>query len=79
MAFISILLGIIMINQYSDVYCGDWRDNVYDGKGTFVYRSGEKYQGELSKGRKEGHGVYWYLNESEYNGYWKNDLKDGDG
>ena len=31
-----------------DIYAGDWKDIVFDGKGAYIFASGERYGKELS-------------------------------
>jgi len=36
------------------VYVGDWKDDLFHGNGCYVFASGERYQGKLREGLKEG-------------------------
>ena len=39
-----------------DKYEGDWVDYQMEGKGVFDYKDGEKYDGELKRGMRNGKG-----------------------
>lgn len=39
---------------------GDWKDNTMSGNGKYVFKSGEVYDGELSRGIKTGFGKFTY-------------------
>lgn len=60
------------------MYFGDWKEDYFHGEGTYVFRSGEAYEGALRKGLKDGYGIYYYEKGSAYyKGKWKHDLKNG--
>lgn len=42
--------------QNGDVYFGEWNNDVFNGKGTYIFASGERYEGDLLKGLKDGKG-----------------------
>lgn len=44
-----------------DLYYGSWNDNLMEGNGVYIFKSGELYEGELRKGVKEGHGKCKYV------------------
>lgn len=48
-----------------------------DGHGVYIFKSGEVYNGELKKGRKDGYGKFDYSDCRSYLGFWKNDRKVG--
>ena len=43
------------------------------------YFSGERYEGELKNGKREGKGVFYFKDRSRYEGNWKNGVKEGKG
>ena len=43
------------------------------------YFSGERYEGELKNGKREGRGVFYFKDRSRYEGDWKNGVKEGKG
>ena len=47
------------------------------GTGTYVFKSGEMYSGELIKGLKHGFGKFQYSDGRVYEGYWDNNNKTG--
>ena len=50
-----------------------------DGMGTFTFSNGEKYEGEVKKGKREGRGRYYYSENTYYDGMWRGDKKHGEG
>jgi hypothetical protein len=40
------------------------------GSGTYLFKNGEKYQGEFLKGTRNGFGKYFYQNGNIYEGNW---------
>ena len=50
-----------------------------EGKGTYYFKDGDKYVGDLYDGRFCGYGVYYFKNGDRYEGQWKNDQRDGRG
>ena len=60
----------------TDNYAGDFRKGLPDGKGTYIWHTGESYIGEWKKGLRDGEGVfiYRYLDrDSVLSGLWKED------
>jgi hypothetical protein len=47
------------------------------GKGTVVYKNGDKYEGDWNTGLRHGLGTLWIFKEGKYivryNGEWRND------
>ena len=43
------------------------------------YQSGDKYEGNFEKGKKNGKGTYTYTDGSYYEGFYKNDQRHGQG
>lgn len=58
---------------------GDWKDDKFHGKGIYIFNRGDRYEGELSGGVKQGYGRYFYINGNKYEGEWANDRKHGEG
>ncbi len=50
-----------------------------DGYGTFVFSSGEKYEGEFQDGKFHGKGTYTYSDGTRYMGQWMDGERDGRG
>ena len=71
--------GIFKYRENKDVYFGDWKNDKFDGTGTYIFTKGDRYVGELREGRKSGKGNYSYANGNIYFGHWFNDRKDGKG
>ena len=60
-------------------YEGDYLNGKRDGKGIYLYQSGDKYEGEYKNDLKDGFGVYHYANGDVYEGFYKEGLFDGKG
>jgi hypothetical protein len=64
---------------YGDRYEGQWRDDLPNGIGVYVYPSGARYRGSWVDGKKQGNGVAIYADGSMYIGEWLNDHRHGHG
>ena len=42
----------IMHMSNGDIYAGSWEDGLFEGYGTYILASGERYEGELDDGLK---------------------------
>lgn len=47
----------------------------FHGEGMYIFSIGERFEGELIRGKKHGEGKYFYVNGNVYEGMWYNDLK----
>lgn len=70
--------GIIEFGN-GDVYFGSWKKDLFDGKGTYIFKSQERYQGNLVEGSRQGEGEFFYSNGNKYSGSWRNNEKNGRG
>ena len=43
-------------------YEGNFKDNVMEGEGRYVYSNGDAYRGAFVKGKFQGQGVYTFAN-----------------
>ena len=43
-----------------DTYVGPFKDNDYDGYGTYIFANGDRYEGDFKKGVYEGLGVFTF-------------------
>ena len=50
-----------------------------NGKGTFVWSDGRKYEGQYVNEKKEGYGQFSWPDGRCYMGNWKNGKQDGKG
>lgn len=50
-----------------------------DGKGTYIWADGRKYEGEYINDKKDGYGVYTWADGRKYQGYWANGKQHGIG
>lgn len=62
-----------------DVYIGESRNDVREGKGLYKYRNGAVYFGDWKEGKREGQGSYKWTNGQIYEGNWKNNKRHGEG
>ena len=66
--------------QEGDKYIGKYDDNgLMTGQGTYIYLSGDKYEGQFFRGLKHGRGVYIYSSGDKYEGKFFKGLKQGKG
>ena len=60
-------------------FSGFFVDGKKEGKGTMLWKSGNKYVGEWKNNNMEGYGSFYYANGEKYEGERKNDYKEGQG
>lgn len=57
----------------------NFKDDMFDGQGTYTWTSGDKYVGLWKNCKQEGQGTYNYANGGKYEGMWKNGKREGTG
>jgi hypothetical protein len=63
-------------------YDGEWKENALSGKGTFIWKTGQKYVGEWLNDTRHGYGVLTFAEDAtalSYDGEWKEGEKSGKG
>ena len=60
-------------------YEGDYLNGKREGKGIYIYNSGDVYEGEYKNDLKDGFGIYKYSNGDIYEGNYKEGYYDGKG
>lgn len=50
-----------------------------NGKGEMQWDNGDRYEGNFTKGKKEGIGIMNYANGDQYKGEFRENLMDGEG
>ena len=60
-------------------YCGEFRNDRFDGAGVHDYSSGNRYLGEFKDGSRSGAGAYEFASGSRYWGEYKEDKRSGSG
>lgn len=60
-------------------YEGEFKDNLFEGNGTYTWGTQKKYVGEWKKGMMDGEGVFTWKDGRVYRGSFKEDKKDGYG
>ena len=68
-----------MLYRDGTVYNGDWRNDVWSGKGVLELWSRETYRGKFVGGKRRGYGVCMFANGKTYEGGWNNDVPEGIG
>ena len=63
-------------------YLGEWKDNLWHGKGTLEKADGTRYVGEWAGGKRHGIGTLWHRHKDGslrkvYSGNWENDTMGG--
>jgi hypothetical protein len=71
--------GTIIKYDNGDVYDGDLKDNMMNGKGKMTYVSGDIYTGEFKDNMMNGKGIYKYKDGRVFVGNFKDDKKEGPG
>ena len=75
---INILNGVIIYNK--DQYEGEYANDKFEGKGKYIYETGNYYIGEWKNGLRNGKGILYYKNGNiKYEGDWINDKFKGNG
>ena len=60
-------------------YVGQSKDNQRNGRGTYIFASGNKYVGQYMDGKSYGQGTFTWANGDKYVGQFKDDKYDGFG
>ena len=60
-------------------YSGDLKEGLYEGIGTTVFRSGDRYEGHFACGQREGLGKFIWVTGDIYDGNWSKDMFEGFG
>ena len=60
-------------------YKGHWKNDLPDGNGVEVWKTGCKYEGEYLKGLRTGSGIFLWKDGSKYEGKFKNNKIEGQG
>jgi hypothetical protein len=62
-----------------DVYKGEFKDNKFNGKGTYYYKDGSVYTGDWSENKKNGEGTLIFADGDKYTGRFRDDKFNGRG
>ena len=63
-----------------DIYEGNYKDDLFDGKGHYIWKiSGQEYTGEYKNGLMHGKGLYEWSEGEFYRGSFINGKKEGNG
>ena len=72
----------ILYNKINNeiIYEGELIDGKCDGKGKYIFETGDYYVGLFKNGLREGKGIQYYKNNKiQYEGMWKEDKRNGSG
>jgi hypothetical protein len=58
-------------------YVGEFKDDKFNGQGTYTFTNGDKYVGEWKDGKANGQGMYTFVNGYKYVGEFKDDKRNG--
>ncbi len=72
-------MTVLHKDYYGDKYIGEWKNDTYEGRGTYWHASGEKYTGDYKRGIREGWGVTNFTNGNKYIGEFKEGKRHGQG
>lgn len=70
----------------NDKYVGGWKDDEYEGEGTYTWQNGTNYTGQFKAGKMCGKGIFIktcntgkrvYANKNIYEGIWEDSCKHG--
>lgn len=65
--------------QRTDLYEGDMRAGLMDGKGTYNWRNGDRYIGDFRANKRGGEGVLVFYNGDRYEGEFRDNQQQGHG
>ena len=60
-----------------DIYVGEYKFDLYNGQGTYIWKDGSKYTGNWLDNNQDGQGIYIYPDGSKEVGEFKNGLLNG--
>ena len=62
-----------------NIYEGELKNGLPEGKGIYMFANGDAYEGEFKNNNFEGEGIFIYANDDIYGGKFKNNKKEGKG
>ena len=62
-----------------DIYKGEFKYDLFDGVGEYIWVDGLRYKGDWKNGRMNGKGTLTHPSGEKYSGKFKDDKKDGEG
>ena len=60
-------------------YEGQWRNNLMNGSGKFIFPDGTFYEGDFDNNKRSGQGKYSWSDEKFHIGTWKDGKQHGPG
>ena len=74
----NIVFGRIFMSN-GDIYEGEIKNSLPNGKGKFLYANGEEYKGDFVQGEMTGTGNFIFADKTKYNGAIENGVFNGEG
>ena len=74
----NIVFGRIFFPN-GDIYEGEMKNSVPEGKGKILFSNEESYEGDFKKGEMTGRGIFKYADKTEFNGSIENGIFNGKG
>ena len=71
--------GIFTSSGAFDKYNGNWKNDMMNGEGEYIFSSGAIYKGTFKDNLFDGEGEYIFADGSKYNGEWKANKMHGNG
>ena len=73
--------GIYYYNTASTLerYEGNWKEGIYNGQGSLIFKSKERYDGEWKDNQRDGKGTNIWPDGMQYKGEWKKNKRSGSG
>ena len=68
-----------MYYSNGDIVCGDWKQDICNGKCIFAFANGNQYEGDFIIEKPHGYGSMKYANGDKFEGNWKLGYKHGEG
>ena len=69
--------GFSTMGYDGDTYEGEWRNDMPNGQGTYIFANGDKYVGNFKDDKYNGQGTYTHANGDKYVGNYKDDQYHG--
>ena len=71
--------GFSAMGYDGDTYEGEWRNDMPNGQGTYIFANGDKYVGNFKDGRRNDQGTLSFPSGDKYVGNFKDDKYNGQG
>lgn len=62
---------VLLSGKTGDIYVGNWKDDLQDGRGKLTKKSGDIFEGEFRKGQVNGEVIIHYANGNRFKGVYR--------